>query len=952
MKNILTKIFDLDKSLSKNKRFIFLYTILFGAMCALVFVYYYAAKKTFIWSPDGWYQTYRALIYYAKLLRSLARTFFTEHTFAIPQYDFALGEGDDILSSFHYYGIGDPLCFLAVLVPTKFLVHWYNFCVLARLYCAGLGFYFLCTYTSKKNILSILTASLLYVFCSWSIMNAVRHIYFLIPLAVLPFMILGIEKILKHEKPFIFILSVFYMALSNFYFLYMIAVIAIIYTLIRLFFIAEKFAVAINHVIRISLYGILAVAMAGVIFMPMAYVFLGSARFGVGYALHLFYPFSHYAKLPSIFIATGDSYWLHMGYASPVLIAVFLLFSKKQNSCKSYKFLKVLFVTGIILSCFPIFGKILNGFGYVSNRWSWAFALIVAYILVAMWEDLMNISGKEVLRLFASLVIYSVMCFVLYPSRNMKTFVALTIAYIFLFVIAPLKNENSTPLISYKSKQIITLCCVAVAICANSFYKNAPNAENYAKEAVTFSQASKVFVNETLAIKSVAEKNNIKDFYRYSGRNLELNAGMNAEPKLSSTSYYTSLNNTNIYNYRVELGIPDWHFQYRNFDDRTIPTAFESVLYYAVPKNDNKSVPFGFELAKTTNDYKIFENKFFLPLSYSYEKYITKDEWNALSTVQKQAVFLEAAVLDKKENDGNLSKLYHKNFASNAVANDSDIPYEIICNGEQISMTDKNTFVVTKANSTATINFVGESNAETYIDIKNLQYSGINDWNLYSLNEKYDPKNLYSWNKVGRGKKLDILLKTLYAGRAATGVLKLKASNGSAKNINCRTPEYQFYNGQHDFSVNFGYAKEAVTSITITFANRGIYTFENMAIAFQKFDDYAQQISELKKDTLQNIKFATNSVTGEIALERDKILCLSIPYHAGWKAFVDGKRAELFCANSAYLALEMTKGFHTVELKYERPLHKTGIFVSIIAILIFACLVIFLRKPTATLRNS
>ena len=63
-----------------------------------------------------------------------------EHRFHIPEWDFNIGEGNDILVTLHYYVIGDPFAVLSVLVPTRFMYVYYDIMILLRLYLAGIAF--------------------------------------------------------------------------------------------------------------------------------------------------------------------------------------------------------------------------------------------------------------------------------------------------------------------------------------------------------------------------------------------------------------------------------------------------------------------------------------------------------------------------------------------------------------------------------------------------------------------------------------------------------------------------------------------------------------------------------------------------------------------------------------------------------------------------------------------
>jgi uncharacterized membrane protein YfhO len=73
-------------------------------------------------------------------------------------------------------------------------------------------------------------------------------------------------------------------------------------------------------------------------------------------------------------------------------------------------------------------------------------------------------------------------------------------------------------------------------------------------------------------------------------------------------------------------------------------------------------------------------------------------------------------------------------------------------------------------------------------------------------------------------------------------------------------------------------------------------------------------------------------------------MVLGIPYSKGWRAYVDGKKEKLLQANVMYMALPLTAGTHHIVLKYETPYLKTGLFVSLVAFLILAGVMIYDKK--------
>ena len=64
-----------------------------------------------------------------------------------------------------------------------------------------------------------------------------------------------------------------------------------------------------------------------------------------------------------------------------------------------------------------------------------------------------------------------------------------------------------------------------------------------------------------------------------------------------------------------------------------------------------------------------------------------------------------------------------------------------------------------------------------------------------------------------------------------------------------------------------------------------------------------------------------------------KFLILTDNYYNGWKAKVDGQKAEIFKASSTFRAVEIGSGEHQVEFYYDSDILKLGAFFSLVGIL-------------------
>ncbi len=52
----------------------------------------------------------------------------------------------------------------------------------------------------------------------------------------------------------------------------------------------------------------------------------------------------------------------------------------------------------------------MNGFSYAANRFSWAYAMLVAYIFVHTWEDLVKLTARQKKQLLLAGIVCAAVC--------------------------------------------------------------------------------------------------------------------------------------------------------------------------------------------------------------------------------------------------------------------------------------------------------------------------------------------------------------------------------------------------------------------------------------------------------------------------------------------------------------------------------------------------------------
>lgn len=608
-------------------------------------------------------------IYYGKYLRILFYNFFVGHSFFISQWDFSIGEGSDILQALNYYVIGDPFAFFSFLFPSHFMYVYYCGMCIVRIYCAGLAFIYLCKVLGHSEKTPILAGAFMYAFCYWAIYNCARHPYFINPLVWFPLVIAGIEKIIQGKQPFLYIFFVMVAAVSGFYFFYMIVILISLYIIIRLSCLYGKDIKKIfKSVFTFFIYSCLSLGLAAFLFLPICYIFLHDTRTTHFQTASFFYPLLYYFDLPKLFLFPRDLQWLCMGF--PVLSAasLLLLFKEPKKNC----FLLILLACCLTIIMLPICGLALNGFSYISNRWSWAFALLCSYVVVVNWEKL--------LKAFRIIIILALLFAIYAISLNLKN------QCIMMFYIALLVFFAFTTKQKREVRGIIAFCLILLNIGLNANIKY----HSYCKECMTQGGLVSVLSNETALIKKAAFSDN--DFFRYSGKDLTPNASINQN--LSSVRYNWTLSNPYIMEFRKKLEIPPYSrpFNYGDYDSRASLESLACVRYFYKRDQSKEIIPYGFIPAGTKAVYK---NSFALPIAYTYDSYMTLDEWDVLDSVKKGEALLQTAVLEMPEDE-----ISHCNLSSSS----RNVPFSLI-----------------KSDSAFTVLPRYQGSGELYLCLKNLR---------------------------------------------------------------------------------------------------------------------------------------------------------------------------------------------------------------------------------------
>ena len=911
----------MNKKLDKKRNidFYLLYTLAFFAVALALYLKFFANGKSLVWSHDGVPQHLNSLAYYGKYLRKVLHTLFIEHKLSLPLWDMHIGYGSDILTTLHYYVIGDPLTLLSVFVPASKTEALYAFLIFLRIYLAGIAFSRYSFY-HKNSKQATFMGTMIYIFAGWTIYAAMKHPYFSNPMIYLPLILLGIDKIYKKQKPYVFIWSVALAGLSNFYFFYMLGIFMVLYAIFRYFdLFADRSIKNIGKWLGIfAVYSVIAVLIAAVILLPVILPVFGTDRFKAENYVPLFYDRIYYEKYLGCLIGENMIQWGVAGYTAVSLAGVFVLFSKK----KKYTALKAGFVLLNVFLLLPYAGHVLNGFSYVSNRWIWAYGMLIAYIFVKIYPELFALTLTEKRKVFVMLLIYCILALLPEAARTQRNLMAMVLLSLSTFTVLSFGNIFTRE----RNLTVMVAGFLIAGILFNMYYQYSYE-KDYLSEFTDSGEALEKL--ETGVDRAVLSTDDLS-VYRYDQMDTNSSENSSMQMGTNSTAYYFSVASSSIANFFDEMYLnTPWEQHYNNLDGRTILDRLASVKYFVVKKGKESDLPYGYsrlsgEAEKNGKTYLAYADENALPLGYTYDSWISREDYDKMTVTEKQQALLQGVVLD----DSSLPE-------TETHFNDREVScYTSEGKGCRLK---NGKVVVTQENAQLKLVFEGEENAETYLITEGLDYEGLSPREMIS-DKKWSKMTTYEQNKL-----LEENSNWRYWKESQKASIQLEG-HFLRKSIQIFTDKYNAYSGKHNFLCNTGYSEKGRHTITLTFENTGVYSFDSLKIYCQPMTEIDSQTSKLGEEVLTDVKIGNNEINGKISLSDTKALVLSIPYSEGWTAYIDGEETELKEANTMYMALELPKGDHEIHLVYCTPYLRTGLCLTCIGVLCYIVLVLINRK--------
>lgn len=818
-------------------------------------------------------------------------------------YSWNTGLGGSFLGNFFNY-LSSPISFIVLFFGHKNTFEAIASMIAIKSVLSAMSMSYYLKKSQKNNTLAISAFGIMYAFCGYFIAYY-WNIMWIDAMYILPFVILGIERIIDLGKPRVYLFALIFAIFSNYYIGYMICIFSCIYFLYyyvcsfdKLKKYKENFekkkglirklqnSFFLKSGVKFALTSISAVIILLFMLLPVACV-LRSSSATAGYTLtkselyfNLFdFLANHLASLEPTIRSSGDNVLpnIYCGVLTIILIPLYV-FSKKIPSVEK--------IASVVLLAVMYFSFNLNYLNYLWHgfhfpndlpyRQSFMYSFILLILAFKAFKNIGEFKKEHILAIGLAVSAFIIITDKVGSKNVSNGTVYTSIIYVILFTIV-------LGLITSKKNQafalsVLMMCSVtAEIITANTDHYVA----NQTKTA--FSSDYDDFKN----LQAEIDKSDDEPFYRSEMSSLRARMdpswyGYNGVSVFSSMAY------EKVADLQKNIGLYGNKINSYTYNPQTpIYNAMFSLKYVFDKKNNiSDSDYYTFKAANDT--FTAYESNYMLNIAYPVLSDIT--EWDAsiyADPVSAQEEYFRLAT----GVDGVFERLY-----------DYDIVYDNILQiGEE-------SIAVGSLPLNKISNGIGAS--------ADIQITAKDDENIYIY--------VYSRN-------LDTV--TVTSPEITT---TMNVSDGYILDL-----------GRHfagdTVSVNLP-LKDDVGSANVDF----------FAFTVNK-DRFTEGFEKLKDGQLEYTSFTETRVEGTFKAESNEVLYTSIPYDDGWSVYVDGKRVgsdNIMKISGALLGVNVSEGEHNIVFTYHAVALKGSIIISAVFTVLLIILSVLKKRRLLFFKKS
>lgn len=284
-------------------------------------------------------------------------------------YTWDIGLGTNFTAIFAYY-LSSPMNWFLLLCPSEYVIEFITYGIVLKMSLSSLT---MTWYLNRHNHTSSIAAAFFGIFYGMSGYMAAYswNIMWLDCMLLLPVIFLGLERLVKEDKCFLYSISLGIAILSNYYIAIMICISLVIYFIIQMILLKGTDINYPKKILTFSLFSLLAGGLAGIVLMPeiaaLSYTASGNINFPQTWSSY----FSMYdmiaRHLLNVEVEIGLKHWPNIYCGVGILLFIPLYFLNQKISFKeklSYLALLIFFYLSFSTN---VLNFIWHGFHYPNS---------------------------------------------------------------------------------------------------------------------------------------------------------------------------------------------------------------------------------------------------------------------------------------------------------------------------------------------------------------------------------------------------------------------------------------------------------------------------------------------------------------------------------------------------------------------------------------------------------
>ncbi len=794
-------------------------------------------------------------------------------------YSWSAGLGYSFLGNYLNY-LASPFNYIILLFSRENIVHSIGIIIMLKsMTISGSFSYYLKNNYNLNGAFNIIP-SLLYAFSGWFVAYH-WNIMWLDAVFCLPLAVLGLVRIIDGKKPWLYLVTLTYCMITNYYTAYMLCIFLCVY-FIYYYFVRRNVKDDISQGffksrlfkcgIMFAGFSIVAALLAAVALVPLLAQLLQSSAIGdsaprkIEFYFNVFLFLSQHFSGTSLVVQIGGppelpNIWC--GILAVILLPVYFstkAISKKERICDLALLLLMFFSLNINILSFIWCGlHYPNG---LADRFAFLYVFVTVTLLAKALSNISEFRNAYVLLSGFVSGLFIVILKVIYPDTVEKYTVIISLGFIFVWAVLYLVSKTKKA-----DKSILKIVAVFI-LCLELTFSQLENFDfNFYRE--EYDTSSK----EYLGVLKELEKQDDDLFFRTEATDTynfmyPMVTGFNGITNFSSMASYAVSQN------QYALGL----LGNRENEITYFPqTPFYNSVFAIKYLIGAKDYYYGkwYDVILKEGDFAAYKNDYYLPLGFCVEK--NADSF--LSEIDTNPFFQQNLFFGALSGVGNMF-----NYCEHGAIN---------CNS--LTLNEKK---------------IDESSfTEIYsADLKSGNTKGYLDFDF--VLPKQDEYYIYiNYKKCEDGVSIDFKNESVH----------LKRIIGDSVD----EPATIIPLGERDEN------EQMTVHIPVNEKTEGKPISVYVA-SFNK-DKFIEGYNKLSQHTLEITEFENTHFKGNVTAGEDCLLFTSIPYDRGWHITLDGNpvsEKDVIAIDDAYISVPLTKGEHTVEFDYFPQGLKAGACIS------------------------